>query len=241
MCMATESPEVTCNLLDDDCDRQVDNVDVGGDGICDCLRIGVMGNPGANPSANFQAWLESRGTTTMRFGLDNAPLTLADLTPFDVVILDRLVREYTADEANILRTFVEGGGGVMVMTGHDGGDDLPRDNSLLSAFGLAYQPGLLNGPVEQWEPHEISTGITSVTFRGGYHVIATDATPNMPIARLADGLVGIAQERGMGRIFAFGDEWIEFDTEWSTMPMIARLWANVLAWLGPRDRCDVLF
>jgi hypothetical protein len=52
--------------------------------------------------------------------------------------------------------------------------------------------------------------------------------------------VGVALERGDGRAFIWGDEWIEYDSEWTTMPMIAQLWANMFAWVGPMDRCVIL-
>jgi hypothetical protein len=62
----------------------------------------------------------------------------------------------------------------------------------------------------------------------------------MTVARLPDGAAGVAVELGEGRAFIWGDEWIQFDSEWSTMPEITQLWVNALGWLGPRDRCVVL-
>jgi len=240
MCTATETPEVSCNLLDDDCNGQIDDVDAAGDGICDCLSIGVLGDPGPLASSSFQAWLEGRGTTVERFGMDAAELTAPLLTGFDVLILDRLPREYTAEEAAVLLAFVQGGGGVIAMTGHDGGADLPRANTLLAPLEVAYTPGLFTEPVVDWAMHPISIGISSVTFRGGYQVSATGTSTE--VARLAGGTpVGIALERGEGRAFIWGDEWIQYDSEWTTMPMIQQLWANMLGWVGPQDRCNVLF
>lgn len=236
MCMATETPEATCNGLDDDCNGLIDDIDVGGDGICDCLNIGVLGSPGPLASSSFQAWLEGRGTSVARFGEDGSTLSTDVLVPFDVVILDRLPREYTAEEAGVLLAFVEGGGGVIAMTGHDGSADLPRANTLLAPFEVAYVPGLITEPVEDWTAHPISMGISSVTFRGGYAISSSDTD----IARIGGMPVGVVLERGDGRAFIWGDEWIEYDSEWTTMPMIQQLWANMLGWVGPRDRCDVL-
>jgi hypothetical protein len=238
MCVATESLEFSCNLLDDDCDGLIDDVDVAGDGFCDCLSIGVLGAPGPLASSSFQAWLEGRGTTVARFGEDGATLTEATFAPFDVIIVDRLPREYASEEAAALFAFVQGGGGLIVMTGHDGGSDLPRANTLLAPFEVAYVPGLLTSPVTEWAAHPISEGIASVTFRGGYHVAATGAST--PVASLSGEPVGVALERGTGRAFVWGDEWIEYDSEWSSMPMITQLWLNLVSWVGPQDRCLVL-
>jgi hypothetical protein len=242
-CIPTESPEVTCDGLDNDCDGYVDDVDVGGDGFCDCLRIGVLGDPGTLASSSFQAWLVARGTSVVRFGLDAAPLTAEQLAAHDVVILDRLRRDYTAEEAAILRDFVAAGGGVMVMTGYTGGgEDRTRPNSLLAAIGLEYLPGLHNGPVTSFEVHPLTTGLTSVTFQGGYLVGEVAGVPgaNTVVARLSVGPAGIAQERGAGRVFVWGDEWIQFDSEWTTLPEINQLWVNVMTWLGPRTRCLIM-
>lgn len=238
-CEVTETPEVSCNLIDDDCDGSIDDVDIAGDGICDCLSIGVLGAPGPLASSSFQAWLEARGTTVVRFGEDSSVLDAGVLAPFDIVILDLLPREYAPMEAAALRVFVDGGGGLISLTGHNGGSDLAWGNSLLVSFGVAYEPGLLTNPVTDWTAHPTSTGITSVTFRGGYHV--TPAAGDTTVAQLDGGPVGVALERGEGRAFIWGDEWIEYDSEWTTMPMIQQLWANLLAWVGPTDRCDVLF
>jgi len=234
-------PETVCNRVDDDCNGQVDDVDVGGDGICDCLSVGVFGNPGALASSSFQAWLTARGTTVERVSLDATPLTADLLARYDVILLDWLVRDYSAAEAALLEAFVTAGGGVLAMTGYDGsGVDFQRPNTLLAPFGAAYVAGLHNGPVTMWEPHPISTGLSSVTFAGGYLIMDAAGTGTV-VARLDGGTAGLAIEHGAGRVFVWGDEWIEFDSEWSTMPMITALWTNLFAWLGPRDRCILVF
>ncbi|HMY19940.1 MAG TPA: hypothetical protein PKA58_26620 [Polyangium sp.] len=65
-CTPVSVSETMCDGKDDDCNGRVDDVDVGKDGICDCLRIGIVGVPGSNPSADFQSWLQARGTTVER-------------------------------------------------------------------------------------------------------------------------------------------------------------------------------
>ena len=42
-----------------------------------------------------------------------------------------------------------------------------------------------------------------------------------------------------GKVFAFGDEWIQFDSEWQQMPEIKQLWVNILGWLSPQSFCTV--
>jgi len=242
-CNATATTETKCDGLDDDCNGKIDDVDVGKDGICDCLSIGIIGSPGTNPSANFQAWLEAKGTTVERtHKTATETFDLAFLNKYDVVILDWLPREYTAAEADALRQWVEAGGGFMSMTGYNGTptpDFYP--NSLLAPFGLAYQPGLLNGPVTTFATHPVTVGLTSVTFAGGYLVKDSGSTggTSTVIGSLSAGPVAFAHERGKGRGVVWGDEWIEFDSEWQTLPEIQQLWVNIFSWIGPQDSCQV--
>jgi hypothetical protein len=242
-CTPTSATETKCDGLDDDCNGKIDDVDVGKDGICDCLSIGIIGSPGTNPSANFQAWLTARGTSVERTHLTaSETFDLALLNKYDVVIFDRLPREYTATEAATLATWVEKGGGFISMTGYTGAaaPDF-YTNTLLAPFGLAYLPGLHTEPVTIFANHPVTVGLTSVTFAGGYLVgdSGSSAGTSTVIGSISAGPVAFAHERGKGRAVVWGDEWIEFDSEWTTLPEIEQLWVNVIAWLGPQDSCQV--
>ena len=215
-----------------------------GDAGCAHLNIGILGNPGSNPSSNFQIWLEARGTTVQRIQTTaDVPLTAPDLAVFDVVVLDLLPRDYTADEAAIFAEWVSAGGGFASMSGYE--DDTTQDwhaNSLLAPLGLAYALPRSWGPVTQFAAHPITTGLTSVTFTGGYLVsdLGGNASTRTPIAFLPGtpaNVVGYAVQMGAGRGFVWGDEWIEFDSEWSAMPQIPQLWLQVFNWVSPASRC----
>ena len=231
----TPSGEEVCDGLDNDCNGLFDDVDEGGDGIFDCSRIALFGGPGSLGSSNFLAWLESNGVTIVRLQTDSSSITEVLLADYDVVILDRLVRDYTAPEAVLLRAWVEAGGALMSMTGYTGGfEDIARPNSLLGELGLEYLAGLRSGPVTDFVPHATTSSLTSITFAGGFRVGVLPgafAATSTVVARLSDGPAAVAGERGAGRVFVWGDEWVQFDSEWSSMPEIPRFWANVLGWL----------
>jgi hypothetical protein len=218
-----------------------------GDGstACQHLNIGILGNAGANPSSNFQTWLQMAGTSVQRIQTaTGVPLTAAALQPYDVVILDWLTRDYTAAETSIFASFVSAGGGVVSMSGYDNNttDDW-HANSLLSPLEVAYSGPLLNGPVTAFATHPITAGLTSVTFNGGYAVSDLGGTNSTrtAIAFLSPSgsqvTVGYAIQFGTGHAFVWGDEWIEFDSQWSTLPEIKQLWVQVFAWISPANKC----
>ncbi len=211
------------------------------------MNIGILGNPGTNDSSNFQAWLEARGTFVQRFQTDiGVPLTADALKPFDVIVVDLPPRSYTADEAAIFAAWISAGGGVASMSGyHNDTNQDWRPNSLLAPLGLAYSGQLVWGPVTQFAGHPITAGLTSVTFTGGYGIsdLGTSDSTRTPIAFLSGNpgmtAVSYAVQMGQGRAFLWGDEWIEFDSEWSSMPQIPQLWLQVFSWIAPPNRCTL--
>jgi hypothetical protein len=242
-CTPVSVSETMCDGKDDDCNGRVDDVDVGKDGICDCLRIGIIGVPGSNPSADFQSWLQARGTTVERtHTTPGEAFDAALLAKYDVLIFDRLLREYTAAEADVLKTWMEARGGFVTMTGYTGAaaPDF-YTNALLAPIGLEYQPGLYTEPVTTFAMHPVTVGLTSVTFAGGYLVkdLGGMGGTSTVIGSISAGPVAFAHERGNGRAVVWGDEWIEVDSEWKSLPEIEQLWVNMIAWIGPQDSCQV--
>lgn len=215
-----------------------------GDELYGCRRIGIMGAPGANASANFQAWLESQGAIATRFhdASDAAELQRAELETFDLVVVDWLQRIYTEAESDTLTQWVEDGGALMVMTGHDSGATADRHVSLLVSLGPSYDlaGGPLNGPAvllahPTTETADGADTLPPVTFNGGLRTTVPDelTATIVPMATIGEATVGVAGPLGDGRVLLFGDEWIEFDSEWSSMPAIPQLWLNVVTWLSP--------
>ncbi|MEZ4450232.1 MAG: DUF4350 domain-containing protein [Nannocystaceae bacterium] len=234
-----------CNDLDDDCNGLVDDVDEGHDGICDCLNIVILGNKGANPSSQFADWLTAQGTNVDR--IHTTPNEVLDkdiLGNYDIVILDWLTRTYTPAEASTLESFIAGGGGMMSLTGFTNNQpNADVTNSLITAIGLTYNTsqGWFSGPVTSFVAHPITMGLTSISFYGGLFInIANDGVGvNQTIMTLPQGPVGVAQERKNGRAFVFGDEWVEFDSQWQNMPEIKQFWVQTLKWIGPQNSCTL--
>ena len=237
-CVPVAETEQVCDGIDDDCNGFVDDIDVGGDGICDCLAIALIGTPGSLASSQFQQWIIDRGSSAER--IDPPLVDAAVLDAYDVVILDQLTREYTPAEAATFDAWVNAGGGLMAMTGHTSSPVSAQQwpNGILGPMGLEYQGPLLNGPVTDFEPHPITVGLSSVTFLGGFEVVATMPGLSDVVARLPGAVPAAqAQERGLGKVFVWGDEWIEYDSEWAALPEITQLWVNIFDWITPTNVC----
>jgi len=227
-------------------DPDAGSVDPDAGGECSHLNIGILGNPGARASSNFQQWLVASGTSAQRIHTTrDEPLSEATLRPFDVVVLDWLTRDYTAAEAEIFAAWVSAGGGVVSMSGYSNntvGDW--HANSLLAPLGVAYSGSIMSDPIRNFATHPVTAGLTSVTFQGGYPVsdLGGGVGTRTPIAFFSDAsktTVGIAIERGKGRAVVWGDEWIEFDSEWSTLPEITQFWVQLFTWIAPVNKCEL--
>jgi hypothetical protein len=208
------------------------------DGGCTTLNIGILGNPGSDTSANFQKWLTAAGTSVTRIETNatDPAITSSTIAGFDVVMLDWLARDYTTTEASVIQARIAAGGGLIALSGYNGTGTDFRANVLLAPLSVAYTGGLLNGPVTSFAAHPITQGLTSVTFNGGYAVadLGGGSSTRTPIAYIGTPAVAYAIQLGAGRAFVWGDEWIEFDSEWNTLPQIKQFWVNIFAWVAPQ-------
>jgi hypothetical protein len=238
--------------------------DAQGDGLCDCLRIGVLGYPGTSGDIDaIQKWMSARTASTEI--LANQVLTPRLLARFDVLIVQD-VRDGVADgtvgqkgigvgigrafagaEVQALKGWVDEGGGLLTLTGfgRKSGENT-NINRLLEPFGLSYSPrsilytggGRLSIPVTHWNAaHPIASGVTQVGVMNGYPVSGGTLIAWQPAQGAYD--IGRAVESQRGHVFAWGDEWIEYDSEWSNPAFqVQRLWLNTLEWLTAAEHCQ---
>lgn len=236
-----------CDGIDNDNNGVVDDVDKGGDGICDCLRIATLGVPGQWGVGDvFATWLSERS--------DNGSVSLGDqvLTPallgqYQVIVAENVStigRTYAADEVAALQAWVEGGGGFMTLIGYGDPSERTNANTLLSPFGVQYQEqqilqksGGSTVPVMGWNAHPVSMGVSRIGVDNGYEVSGGGTL----VADEQGYDMLRAVEQGSGHVLVWGDEWITYDSEWTEHPdyQVELFWLNSIKWLTPEMDCQV--
>ncbi len=248
-----------CDGIDNDLNGIIDDVDVGMDGVCDCLKIATLGFAGQwGGGSVFSVWLDGKSQAGVA-ALGDQTLTAALLAQYDVIVVqdvresgasgvgNGLGRAYAPAEVDALQAWVAGGGGVMTLIGYGDSSEVVNVNRLLAPYGLNYGSaqvlGAIGGstrPITQWATHPLTDSVTRVGTDNGYEVqgggtrIAWDMqSGNVDVAR--------AIEHQAGRVYVWGDEWITYDSEWSAHAdyQVERFWLNSLKWLTAVGRCQV--
>jgi hypothetical protein len=253
--------EQDCDGVDNDRNGVIDDVDVGKDGICDCLRIGTIGKQGQDGSGNaFAAWLGARSTLGV-VALGDSTITPEAIRNLQVIITLNMtppveaepwqnlavLHHYSDREQRAIEAWVRSGGGLMTTTGYAWyPEELNNVNSILKFTGIQYgrnpvlakpDPSAPSIPITNWVAHPLTEGVTAVGFDNGYEV--QGVTPVLsseqghPLLR--------AVELDDGHVVVWGDEWITFDKEWTNggTYQVERFWQNILKWLSPKDECQV--
>jgi hypothetical protein len=231
--------ETVCDDIDDNANGIIDDVDVGKDGLCDCIHIGFFGGIASDAgmaTAAFDTWLiERSGQIPIKRLASTDTLTADWLSSLQVLIVGGLKERaaaagsgaaFTADEIAAFDAWVsEQGGGVFTLSGYTANaTDARPVSELLQHSGLAYDTtnvpaaGVIsNGGPPVWltdivtPTHPTVEGVNQVGVFYGYPVTG-DGTP------ILDGegyTLAMAKQWGIGRVFAFADEWITQDATWS--------------------------
>lgn len=236
-----------CDGIDNDGNGIIDDVDVGNDGICDCLRIATLGKTGTWGSGDvFATWLNERSTLGAdKLGSD--VLTRELLDKYQVIVAENLSengRSYSDEEVEALRDWVKAGGGFLTLIGYSDSSERTNVNALLSSFGMSYKStqilskqGGSTVPITEWIDHPVTKGVSKVGVDNGYEPTGKGTI----LATKNDLTLLKAQEVSEGHVLMWGDEWITYDSEWSDHQdyQVELFWLNMIKWLTPAKECQV--
>lgn len=253
-----DSPE-KCDGIDNDGNGIIDDVDVGHDGVCDCLSIGTIGQIGPWGEGDiFAEWLDAR-TPQGAVKLDDQVLTSKLLAPLQVIVVLHVDttsityegtgvtsdahHAFTGDEAKAFGDWVKHGGGALTTSGYTSNEasEVANVNLLLGTVGMGYSPTNidLSGYITDWTDHPVTKGVSNVYTDNG---VEPDGENGTTLARDADGRVALqVNETGDGRVIVWGDEWITYDSLWADVEnqQVELFWLNMLKWLSPPKTCQV--
>lgn len=230
--------ELSCDGLDENQNGIIDDVDKGQDGLCDCLRIGFLGDfvsDAGNRTGAFEAWLEDRSDVPVTHIGARETLTPELLSELQVVVIGNMSQRaggpaYAPAEVEALYRWVEAeAGGLMSLAGYTAREtDIVPTMELLAPTGLGYDymgrgPGVLGTGA----PPVLTSGIVApdhpaldgVAVMGVYNAYPVVGDGQVLI-REGNFNLAMAKTVGLGNVFAFSDEWITQDALWG--PMLER-------------------
>ncbi len=252
------TPEI-CDGLDNDSNGIIDDVDVGHDGVCDCLNIATIGHigPWSDGGDIFATWLDERSPLGA-VALGDQVLTEDLLRPFQVIVvlhvdqtevtgnsgaLTPAHHAFSDAEAAAFQAWLTNGGGVMTTIGYTSNEpqEVLNVNRLLNPVGMGYSTTNvdLTGDITRWEAHPVTGGVSRIFTDNGAEPAGAVATT---LAWDASDRVALqVAEVGNGRVVVWGDEWLTYDSEWTDLQdqQVELFWLNLLSWLSPPEECQV--
>ena len=219
--------------------------------MCPPFKLAVIGkpgkwgaNPGGDPDAALQDWLNSNsaGTAQVDNFTNRTTLTPDFLAKYNVIILAGLAEDsnngpwwtFSADEVTAFRAWVENGGGVISLSGYSGNSaEIAPANQLLAFSGIAYRPDSVSGTcaeaktcnctrsntLSEWNRTNpvvgpLATGMTFVGYQTGRSI---SAPSDSHVAATIGGNSNalVGKVVGNGRVLVYGDEWVTYTSQWT--------------------------
>jgi len=219
------------------------------DAGCTCIRIASIGHEGiwgacgmyGDSTSAFETWLDTQSTATVDSYTTKPTLTPGFLSQYDVILLQWLrdvsdggsdgdLWQFSSGEVAALAAWVEGGGGLIALSGYDGdGQEVTPLNALLSFTDFAYQMDGTNGSdcngcwggacaLTGWDMSTpIGAHITQVGLQFGRSIsIAGDAGHSPTVDCPCPGVNACAahEDIGKGHVFTYTDEWVTYTSQW---------------------------
>jgi hypothetical protein len=208
------------------------------------LRIAFFGAPGVYDESSLLSFLLAYPATVTRLQTNASPVTASQLAAFDIVVLDQLTRTFASNESAVLADWVHAGGSVLSLTGYvNTASDATLPNSLLASLPLSYASGFVGATsapvfVTSFAASPVTALLRQVPFWGGHLVDVAGPCDGstQTVAFYGRGAVGAVCEHGAGRLYLWGDEWVEYSSEWNGTTDAPQFWQDAIDWLAEPAR-----
>jgi hypothetical protein len=213
-------------------------------GHCTCVNVASIGRPAHYGAGNdntdaFQSWLNAKSSATVTLLTARTKLTGELLANYDVLILQALEDgeygpfwQFDQSEIDAFSEYIKNGGGVIALTGYgaDAGEVKPL-NQLMQAAGITYNADDIFAqcpsnvscycwgnsiPMAGWQAQ--SPIAANVRYVGAFHGRSIVAPGASVVAAEGSTIYGVTTTVGLGRVFAFSDEWVTYTSQWLGNP-----------------------
>jgi len=218
-----------------------------------CITLVSLGAPasksygtGNDSTTEFESWLTNTSNAAVTFVNAKVALTADFLNQYDVVLLQdlRAWGTFTPDEIATFQAWIEGGGGVIALSGYfsDGSAEIVPTNQLLAGTGLSLMPTEVPGQTCDVSSSTLcpnsKASASAKCYCWANSLPITQFTPGTPfaanvaavgsfrgrqvnpgdpanvVANYLGSPVAAYKPVGTGKVFVFGDEWITYTSQW---------------------------
>jgi hypothetical protein len=207
-----------------------------------CGRIASVGQPahygvtGLNSDSTtaFTDWLNTKSSATVDIYTTHPTLDADFFSKYDVLIIQWLTESNTGpywtfedSEVAALKTWVNGGGGLITLSGYDSNaEEVVPLNRLLSFTDISYNmddvlttcPASVNCycwgnavPLGPWDAGPIGKNVTDV---GAFHGRSINAGSASVDCSDSTHVYAAHEAVGKGRVVAYTDEWVTYSSQW---------------------------
>ncbi len=206
-------------------------------GHCTCINIASIGQPAHyGDTTAFTDWLNSKSTAAVDMYTTHPTLTTDFLAKYDVLLVQWLTDSnagpywtFTDDEVAALQTWVNGGGGLITLSGYDSNSqEVVPLNRLLSFTDISYNMDDVlaacptdvanrcycwgnSVPLGPWAAGPIGKNIKQV---GAFHGRSVNPGSASVDCSDASHAYAVHETIGKGRIVAYTDEWVTYTSQW---------------------------
>jgi hypothetical protein len=213
-------------------------------GKCTCFNIASIGLPGKtgfqggqDSTTAFTDYLNAQSSANVDLYTARPTLDAAFLDRYDVLILQWLVDSdnggagqgywtFTSDELAALKAWVQGGGGIIALSGYDASAEevTPLNQLMQGVSSLSYGTADVLGQTGQYclgESDPLGGWVQTTAI--GKHIDEVGAFHGRPVMAGNDDVVDCTdgtnvyaahEDVGMGHVFAFTDEWVTYTSQW---------------------------